>query len=98
MARPEEERYTDLLRHLAAPSTIDAPGLVESLREVERLHSMGHITAAQLEAARDAYAATVEREPRRRGARGRGNGRAHAQRCAAGCSAGRDALEREQHR
>ena len=64
MARPEEERYTDLLRHLAAPSTIDAPGLVESLREVERLHSMGHITAAQLEAARGAYAATVEREPR----------------------------------
>ena len=25
---------------------------------------MGHITASQLEAARDAYAATVEREPR----------------------------------
>ena len=77
MARPEEERYTDLLRHLAAPSTIDAAGLVESLREVERLHSMGHITAAQLEAARDAYAATdraraapgcaaLARDPRRR--------------------------------
>jgi len=64
MARPEEERYTDLLRHLAAPSTIDAAGLVESLREVERLQSMGHITAAQLESARHAYAATIEREPR----------------------------------
>jgi hypothetical protein len=64
MARPEEERYTDLLRHLAAPSRIDADGLVESLREVEHLKSMGHITAGQLEAAREAYAATVAREPR----------------------------------
>ena len=64
MARPDEERYSDLLRHLAAPSTIDPDGLVESLREVERLHSMGHITSAQLAAARDAYAATVAREPR----------------------------------
>ena len=64
MARPDEERYSDLLRHLAAPSTIDPDGLVESLREVERLRSMGHITSAQLNAARDAYAATVAREPR----------------------------------
>ncbi|HEV7576440.1 MAG TPA: hypothetical protein VGO85_10380 [Caldimonas sp.] len=64
MARLDEERYTDLLRHLAAPSTIDPGGLVESLREVERLHSMGHVTAGQVKAARDAYAATVEREPR----------------------------------
>jgi hypothetical protein len=64
MSRPDEERYTDLLRHLAAPSTIDPAGLTESLREVERLHSMGHVTAAQLAAARSAYAATVDREPR----------------------------------
>lgn len=64
MARPDEERYSDLLRHLAAPSTIDPDGLVESLREAERLHSMGHITSAQLAAARHAYAATIEREPR----------------------------------
>jgi hypothetical protein len=64
MARPEEERYSDLLRHLAAPSTIDPPGLVASLREVEHLHSMGHITAGQLEVARDAYAATIARNPR----------------------------------
>ncbi|MDQ6640536.1 MAG: hypothetical protein M3Z15_12860 [Pseudomonadota bacterium] len=64
MSRPEEERYTDLLRHLAAPSTIDPEGLVESLREVERLHSMGHVTSAQLQAAREAYAATIAREPR----------------------------------
>jgi len=27
MPRPEEERYTDLLRHLAAPSVIDPAGL-----------------------------------------------------------------------
>ncbi|MEO7114731.1 MAG: hypothetical protein ABIZ18_02605 [Caldimonas sp.] len=69
MARPEEERYTDLLRHLAAPSVIDPAGLVESLREVERLHSMGHVTPDQLQHARDAYAATVEREPRQGGPR-----------------------------
>ena len=64
MARPEEERYSDLLRHLAAPSGIDPEGLVTSLREVEHLHSMGHITDVQVADARKAYAATVEREPR----------------------------------
>lgn len=64
MSRPQEERYTDLLRRLAAPSVIDPTGLAASLREVERLHSMGHITPAQLQEARDAYEATVEREPR----------------------------------
>ena len=63
MARPEEERYTDLLRHLAAPSRVDPAGLVDSLREVERMHSMGHLTQAQVDAAREAYAATIEREP-----------------------------------
>ena len=63
MARPEEERYTDLLRHLAAPSAIGPAGLADSLREVEKLHSMGHITAGQVQDARDAYAATIERDP-----------------------------------
>ena len=63
MARPEEERYTDLLRHLAAPSTVDPAGLVEALREVERLFSMGHLTQTQLDAARHAYAETIAREP-----------------------------------
>ena len=63
MARPEEERYTDLLRHLAAPSAIDPAGLADSLREVEHLFSMGHLTQAQVDAARTAYAATIEREP-----------------------------------
>jgi hypothetical protein len=64
MSRTEEERYTDLLRRIAVPSTIDADGLAAALREVERLHSMGHLSDGQLEAARDAYAATVERDPR----------------------------------
>ena len=63
MARPEEERYTDLLRHLAAPSNVDPDGLVAALREVERLFSMGHLTQAQVDAAREAYAATIAREP-----------------------------------
>ena len=63
MARPEEERYTDLLRHLAVPTAIDPAGLVASLREVEHLFSMGHITQDQLDDARQAYAATIEREP-----------------------------------
>ena len=63
MARPEEERYTDLLRHLAAPSKVDPEGLVASLREVEHLCSMGHITRGQADEARKAYAATIAREP-----------------------------------
>ena len=63
MARPEEERYTDLLRHLAAPSNVDPAGLVDALREVERLFSMGHLTQAQVDRARDAYAATIARNP-----------------------------------
>jgi hypothetical protein len=63
MARPEEERYTDLLRHLAAPSAVDPAGLVDSLREVDHLFSMGHLTQGQVDAARAAYAATIEREP-----------------------------------
>lgn len=64
MSRTEEERYTDLLRRIAEPSTVDPEGLVAALREVERLHSMGHIGDGQLEDARDAYAATVARDPR----------------------------------
>jgi hypothetical protein len=61
--RPEEERYSDLLRHIASPSRIDPEALVESLREIERLHSTGHVTGGQLADARTAYAATIEREP-----------------------------------
>lgn len=64
MARDEEERYTDLLRHLASPSRVDADELVRALREVEHLHSMGHLTDWQLQQARDAYAETIARDPR----------------------------------
>ena len=64
MSRTEEERYTDLLRRIAEPSTVDPAGLADALREVERLHSMGHLTDGQLSDARDAYASTVERDPR----------------------------------
>jgi hypothetical protein len=69
MARPEEERYSDLLRQLASPSVIEAATLANSLREVEHLHSMGHITDWQLDQARQAYAATIAREPRQGGPR-----------------------------
>lgn len=64
MARPEEERYTDLLRHLASPSRVDADELVRALREVEHLHAMGHLTDWQVEQAREAYAETIRRDPR----------------------------------
>jgi hypothetical protein len=63
MERTPEDRYTDLLRHLASPSTVDPEGLIESLREVERLHSKGHITDWHMQKARDAYASTIERHP-----------------------------------
>ncbi len=64
MTRPEEERYTDLLRQLASPSVIEPESLADSLREVERLHSMGHLTDWQLQKAREAYEETIDREPR----------------------------------
>jgi hypothetical protein len=61
--RTEEERYSDLLRHLASPSVADPAELVEAVREIQHLHSMGHITDWQMTQAQDAYAATIEREP-----------------------------------
>lgn len=64
MARPEEERYSDLLRHLASPSEgANAGELAASVREVQHLHSMGHITDWQMQRAEEAYAATVQRLP-----------------------------------
>ena len=63
MARPEEDRYTDLLRQLASPSRVEPDTLADALREVERMHSMGHLTDWQLGKAREAYAETIEREP-----------------------------------
>ena len=63
MERTPEDRYTDLLRHLASPSLVAPDELAQCLREVEQMHSMGHITSLQVTKARNAYAATIEREP-----------------------------------
>ena len=63
MDRTPQERYTDLLRHLASPAKVDPQGLIDALREVERLHSKGHITDWHMQKARDAYASTIERHP-----------------------------------
>ena len=63
MERTHEVRYSDLLRQLAGPSVIEAAVLAESLRQVEYLHSMGHITNWQMGQAREAYGATIARVP-----------------------------------
>ena len=64
MEKTAEQVYTDLLRHLASPSAIQPAVLADLFRDVERMHSMGRITDWQLQNAREAYAATIEREPR----------------------------------
>jgi hypothetical protein len=69
MEKTAEQVYTDLLRTLASPSAIEPAVLAQTYRDVERMHSMGHITDWQLEQAREAYAATVDREPAQGGPR-----------------------------
>ena len=69
MEKTAEQVYTDLLRQLAAPSAVQPAVLADVFRDVERMHSMGHITDAQLQKARDAYAKTIERDPREGGPR-----------------------------
>ena len=64
MEKTAEQMYTDLLRQLASPSAVEPQILADTFRDIERMHSMGHITDWQLKNAREAYAATVEREPR----------------------------------
>lgn len=64
MERTYEEAYSDLLRQLASPTIVEPTVLAGYIRQVERMHSMGHITDWQLRRAKDAYAATVERDPR----------------------------------
>ena len=59
MEHSPEQIYTDLLRQLASPSASQPSVLADLFRDVERLHSMGHITDWQLENAREAYARTV---------------------------------------
>ena len=69
MGKTAEQVYTDLLRQLASPSAIQPGVLAEIFRDVERMHSMGRITDWQLRNAREAYAKTIEREPREGGPR-----------------------------
>jgi hypothetical protein len=69
MEKTAEQVYTDLLRQLASPSAVEPLVLAQSFREVERMHSMGHITDWQLQNAREAYATTIEREPAQGGPR-----------------------------
>ena len=64
MEKTSEEIYTDLLRALGSPTIVEPDALVGYLRDVERMHASGHITALQFERAREAYAATIERDPR----------------------------------
>jgi ElaB/YqjD/DUF883 family membrane-anchored ribosome-binding protein len=59
MEKTAEQVYTDLLRQLASPRDIQPGVLADTFREVERMHSMGHIADWQLENAREAYARTV---------------------------------------
>jgi hypothetical protein len=63
MARPDEERYSDLLRHLASPSVASATELADAVREVQHMHAMGQITDWQMRQAQQAYAATIQRIP-----------------------------------
>ena len=69
MEKTAEQVYTDLLRQLADPSALQPAVLAEVFRDVERMHSMGHITDWQLQNAREAYAKTIERDPREGGPR-----------------------------
>ena len=64
MEKTAEQVYSDLLRLLATPSAIQPGVLADTFRDVERMHSMGRITDWQLHNAREAYARTIEREPR----------------------------------
>ncbi len=64
MERTAEDIYSDLLRMLASPSRVQPDALVDAFREVERMHSMAHITDWQLQQAREAYAKTIARDPR----------------------------------
>ena len=58
MEKSAEQVYTDLLRQLASSSA--QPGLLaDTFREVERMHSLGHLTDWQMQNAREAYAKTV---------------------------------------
>jgi hypothetical protein len=74
MEKTAEQVYTDMLQAIGSPSVVEPAVLLEYLRELERMHSMGHITAWQLERAKEAYEATLDRDPRQRPGAGRAAG------------------------
>lgn len=69
MEKTSEQTYTDLLRQIGSPTVVEPAVLVDYLRDLERMHSMGHITDWQLDRAKDAYAETIQRDPRQSPAR-----------------------------
>ena len=69
MEKTSEQTYTDLLRQLGSPTVVEPAVLVGYLRDVERMHSMGHISDHQLARAKDAYADMIARDPRQSPAR-----------------------------
>lgn len=64
MEKTSDQMYGDLLLLLGKPTIIEPDVLAGYMRDVERLHSHGHITAAQFERARKVYQATIGRDPR----------------------------------
>jgi len=70
MEKTSDQVYGDLLLQLGNPTIVEPEVLVGYLRDVERMHSLGHITAWQLDRARKAYEATIERDPRQGGVGG----------------------------
>ncbi|MEO8806921.1 MAG: hypothetical protein ABI433_12635 [Burkholderiaceae bacterium] len=64
MEKTSDQMYGDLLLLLGNPTIVEPEVLAGYMRDVERMHSIGHITPFQLERARNAYAATKERDPR----------------------------------
>jgi uncharacterized protein YcfJ len=64
MEKTSDQVYGDLLLQLGNPTIVEPDVLVGYLRDVERMHSLGHITSWQLDRARKAYEATIERDPR----------------------------------
>jgi len=64
MEKTSDQVYGDLLLLLGKPTIVEPEVLAGYMRDVERMHMQGHITSFQLERARNAYAATIERDPR----------------------------------
>lgn len=64
MEKTADQMYGDLLLLLGKPTIVEPDVLAGYMRDVERMRAHGHITTFQLERARNAYAATIERDPR----------------------------------